>query len=261
MTCQTITAQLALPGFATRPALGAAGTTRSPRDKTIPAALAGNWLRHRALAFKKACGHLYRKIDGNGNGTLRSSVVVYPEELRSRPSAPPPQNGRDHHGSSASDAQLRCSGLGGVVAEGALKGRGVWLPMGGHFRTRNEPPLRNRAKRKVKYRPEWVLIFPAMAPLIAAVGGCTFSLHDSLFAAPGKFNSLECAAIADNIKTGTAREQQLDELIKLDTADGGSTGTKAFLYQDDLNAVREDIWGLRQASDAKDCPSVMAPAQ
>ena len=145
MTCQTITAQLALPGFATRPALGAAGTTRSPRDKTIPAALAGNWLRHRALAF--------------------------PEELRSRPSAPPPQNGRDHHGSSASDAQLRCSELGGVVAEGALKGRGVWLSMGGHFRTRNEPPLRNRAKRKVKYRPEWVLIFPAMAPLIAAIRG------------------------------------------------------------------------------------------
>ena len=79
MTCQTITAQLALPGFATRPAPGAAGTTRSPRDKTIPAALAGNWLRQRALAFKKACGHLYRKIDGNGNGTLRSSVVVYPK--------------------------------------------------------------------------------------------------------------------------------------------------------------------------------------
>ena len=73
--------------------------------------------------------------------------------------------------------------------------------------------------------------------------------------------SAQTTAIADNIKTGTAREQQLDELIKLDTADGGSTGTKAFVYQDDLNAVREDIWGLRQASDAKHCPSVMAPAQ
>ena len=113
----------------------------------------------------------------------------------------------------------------------------------------------------MRYHPEWVLIFPAMAPLIAGVGGCTFSLHDSLFAAPGKFDSLDCAAIAENLKSITAREKQLNELIKRDTAGGGSTGANAPVYQDDLNVARENLWGLRQASDAKHCPALMAPAQ
>jgi hypothetical protein len=113
----------------------------------------------------------------------------------------------------------------------------------------------------VRYLPEWVLIFPAMAPLIAGVGGCTFSFHDSLFAAPGKFDLLDCAAIAENLKSITAREKQLNELIKRDTAGGGSTGANAPVYQDDLNVARENLWGLRQASDAKHCPALMAPAQ
>ena len=106
----------------------------------------------------------------------------------------------------------------------------------------------------MRYHPGWVLVFAALAPLIAAVGGCTFSLHDSLFAAPGKFDSLDCIAIAENIKATTAREKQLKELIELNTAGGGSAGANALVYQDDLNAVRENLWGLRQASDAKHCP-------
>jgi hypothetical protein len=113
----------------------------------------------------------------------------------------------------------------------------------------------------VRYHPGWVLIFAALTPLIAAVGGCTFSLHDSLFAAPGKFDSLDCTAIAENIKAITAREKQLNELIRRDTADGGSAGANALVYQDDLNAVRENLWGLRQASDAKHCPPLMTFAQ
>jgi hypothetical protein len=97
-----------------------------------------------------------------------------------------------------------------------------------------------------------------MAPLIAATGGCNLSLHDSLWAAPGKFDALDCTAIAENIKTATLRETQLNELIKRDSASGGGTGV---IYQDDLNVVREDIWGLRQASDAKHCPPLIAPTQ
>ena len=113
----------------------------------------------------------------------------------------------------------------------------------------------------MRYHPEWVLIFVALAPLTAAGGGCTFSLHDSLFAAPGKFDSLDCTAIAENIKATTVRERQLNELIKRDTAHGGSAGANALVYQDDLNAVLEDLWGLRQASDAKRCPALMTSSQ
>jgi len=103
-----------------------------------------------------------------------------------------------------------------------------------------------------------VLFFSAIAPLIVAAGGCTFSLHDSLFAAPGKFGSLDCAAIAENIKAAISREAQLNELIKRDSAGGNGADV---IYQNDLNAVREDMWGLRQASDAKQCPPLIAPAQ
>jgi len=113
----------------------------------------------------------------------------------------------------------------------------------------------------VRYHPGWVLIFAALAPLIAAVGGCTLSLHDSLFAAPGKFDSLDCTAIAENVKAITAREKWLNELIRRDTADGGSARANALVYQDDLNAARENLWGLRQASDAKPCPPLMTSGQ
>ena len=95
-----------------------------------------------------------------------------------------------------------------------------------------------------------VLTLSAILPLIAAAGGCTFSLHDSLFAAPGKFDDMDCARIADNIREGIARENRLNELIK---RDAGGTGVNAVVYQNDLNIAREDMWGLRQASDAKQC--------
>ena len=103
-------------------------------------------------------------------------------------------------------------------------------------------------------------MFAALTTLTGVVGGCTFSLHDSLFAAPGKFDSLDCTTIAENVKAITAREKELNELIRRDTAYEGSAGASALVYQDDLNAVREDLWGLRQASDAKHCPPLMTSA-
>jgi hypothetical protein len=106
-----------------------------------------------------------------------------------------------------------------------------------------------------------IFILSAMAPLIAAAGGCAFPLHDSLFAAPGKFDSLDCASIASSVKTATAREEKLNELIERDNPGAGGTGVNTLIYQDDLNTVREDLTGLRQASDAKHCPPLIAPAQ
>jgi hypothetical protein len=104
-------------------------------------------------------------------------------------------------------------------------------------------------------------MFAALTTLTGVVGGCTFSLHDSLFAAPGKFDSLDCKAIAENINAVSGRERQLNELIKRDMTDTGSPGANALIYQDDLNSVREDLWGLRQASDAKRCPPLTTSSQ
>jgi hypothetical protein len=95
------------------------------------------------------------------------------------------------------------------------------------------------------------LALAALLLLIAAAGGCTFSLHDSLFAAPGKFDDMDCARIAGTIREAIAREDRLNELIRRDTG-----GVNAITYQNDLNIAREDVWGLRQASDAKQCPAL-----
>jgi hypothetical protein len=105
------------------------------------------------------------------------------------------------------------------------------------------------------------LIASAGALLIALTGGCTFSLNDSLFAAPGKFDSLDCPTIAEHIKATLARENRLNELVTRDSASAGGTEVNSLIYQDDLNVVRADLWGLRQASDAKHCPPVISTGQ
>ena len=85
------------------------------------------------------------------------------------------------------------------------------------------------------------------------MSGCAESDLFSPYAAPGKYDFLDCPSIADRLKATTAREQQLVELMsRANEATGGSI-VNAVVYRDDLNTARANIRELRKAAEAKHC--------
>jgi hypothetical protein len=82
----------------------------------------------------------------------------------------------------------------------------------------------------------------------------------SLYAAPGKYNYLDCASIATRLKGSSARETQLRELMSRANESAGGSIVNAMVYQDDLNTVRADLRALHKAEEAKKCSTEPAPA-
>jgi hypothetical protein len=75
----------------------------------------------------------------------------------------------------------------------------------------------------------------------------------SIYAAPGKYDFLDCAGITNRLKAQSAREIQLRELMtRANEAPGGSI-VSAAVYQDDFNTVRADIRALHKAAEEKRC--------
>jgi hypothetical protein len=99
------------------------------------------------------------------------------------------------------------------------------------------------------------------AAICAAVliSGCVQSDLFSPYAAPGKYDFLDCPSIANQLRGQTAREQQLRELMSRAQESSGGAIVNAVVYQDDFNTVRANIRELRKAADAKHCPADVVP--
>ena len=75
----------------------------------------------------------------------------------------------------------------------------------------------------------------------------------SPYAAPGKYDFLDCPSITERIKTTSARERQLNELMTRASEASGGFVINAIAYQDDLNTARANLRELRKAAEAKHC--------
>ena len=93
------------------------------------------------------------------------------------------------------------------------------------------------------------------------VSACAESDLFSAYAALGKYDFLDCPSIATRIRSTTARERQLVELMS--RAKESTTGAivNAMAYQDDLNTARANLRELKKAAEAKKCtPEAAGPA-
>jgi hypothetical protein len=85
------------------------------------------------------------------------------------------------------------------------------------------------------------------------ISGCAESDVLSPYAAPGKYDYLDCASIVDRLKATSAREQQLAELMRRSNESTGGFIVNAVTYQDEINTARANIPELRKAAQAKRC--------
>jgi hypothetical protein len=99
--------------------------------------------------------------------------------------------------------------------------------------------------------------FLCLAGLLA---GCATNEMLSPYAAPGKYDFLDCPSITERIKTTSARERQLNELMTRASEATGGFVVNAVVYQDDLNTARANLRELRKAAEAKHCTIELSPA-
>jgi hypothetical protein len=99
----------------------------------------------------------------------------------------------------------------------------------------------------------------AMICAALLMSGCAQSDLFSPYAAPGKYDFLDCPSIANQFKGQTAREQQLRELMSRAQEGSGGSIVNAVVYQDDFNTVRANIRQLRKAAEEKHCPADTVP--
>jgi hypothetical protein len=92
--------------------------------------------------------------------------------------------------------------------------------------------------------------------LIALTSGCASSLDEALspYAAPGKYDFLDCPGIAQRLKTAQDREKELTDLMTRAERGVGGGIVNAIAYQDNLNTARAQSRELRKAAEAKQCP-------
>ena len=83
----------------------------------------------------------------------------------------------------------------------------------------------------------------------------------SIYAAPGKYDFLDCNTITARLAGASARETQLRELMSRANEAAGGSIVNAMVYQDDFNTVRADVRALRKAADDKKCSIEPAPAK
>jgi hypothetical protein len=103
-----------------------------------------------------------------------------------------------------------------------------------------------------------------IAGIVSACSGTATLDPDalSIYAAPGKYDFLDCATIATRLAAASARETQLRELMSRANEAAGGSVVNAIVYQDDFNTVRADVRALHKAQEAKKCNSTEpAPAK
>ena len=83
----------------------------------------------------------------------------------------------------------------------------------------------------------------------------------SPYAAPGKYDFLDCQSITERTRIVSARERQLNELMTRANEATGGFVVNAIAYQDDLNTARANLRELRRAAQAKHCTIETSPAE
>jgi hypothetical protein len=94
--------------------------------------------------------------------------------------------------------------------------------------------------------------------LALLTSGCSIALDDSIYAAPGKFDFLDCPSIAERAKKASARETELTGLMSR-ASEGAGGVVNALVYQDQLNTVRAELQALRKTADDKRCAPMITP--
>jgi hypothetical protein len=125
--------------------------------------------------------------------------------------------------------------------------------------TENHSPGRPLTRGNMRPR---VIRGLAMIWFAGTVSAC-IALSDndalSIYAAPGKYDFLDCQSITNRLAGSTAREAQLKDLIGRANEAAGGAIVSAMVYQDDYNTVRADVRALRKAADDKKCSAQPAP--
>jgi len=101
------------------------------------------------------------------------------------------------------------------------------------------------------------LAFAAVC-LAVLTSGCSIALDDSIYAAPGKFDFLDCPSIAERAKKASAREAELTLMTRAAEGAGGPV-VNAIVDQDELNTVRAELAALRKTGDDKHCAPIISP--
>jgi|SRR5271165_429107 len=102
------------------------------------------------------------------------------------------------------------------------------------------------------------LAFAAVC-LAVLTSGCSFSLDDSIYAAPGKFDFLDCPSLAERAKKASVREAELTRLMTRASEGAGGPVVNAIVYQDELNTVRVELQALHKTADDKHCAPILSP--
>jgi hypothetical protein len=102
------------------------------------------------------------------------------------------------------------------------------------------------------------LAFAAVC-LALLTSGCSIALDESIYAAPGKFDFLDCSSLAQRAQKASAREAELSGLMNRAAEGAGGQVVNALVYQDELNTVRAELRALRKTADDKHCAPVISP--
>jgi hypothetical protein len=107
-------------------------------------------------------------------------------------------------------------------------------------------------------------VLRALLPALVAItaGGCSIALDETsgpFSAAPGKYDLLDCAGIADRTKDANTREAELSGLIERANREPAGVVVGTLVYRDELNQVRANQQALRKAADDKRCAPALAP--
>ena len=102
------------------------------------------------------------------------------------------------------------------------------------------------------------LAFAAVC-LAVLTSGCSIALDDSIYAASGKFDFLDCPSIAERAKKASAREAELTQLMTRAAEATGGQVVNAVVYQDELNSVRAELVALHKTADDKHCAPIISP--
>jgi hypothetical protein len=102
------------------------------------------------------------------------------------------------------------------------------------------------------------LVFAAVC-LALLTSGCSIALDESIYAAPGKFDFLDCSSLAQRAQKASTREAELSGLMNRAAEGAGGQVVNALVYQDELNTVRAELRALRKTADDKHCAPVISP--
>jgi hypothetical protein len=96
--------------------------------------------------------------------------------------------------------------------------------------------------------------------LVASVAtGCALDQFGSLYASPGKYDTLKCPDLNSFSTNLSVREKELTSLIDRANQETGGPIVSALTYQTDLDSVRANLAMVKKAAADKNCDQEPSP--